>query len=217
MPNWCATNYVIRGSEENLNDLVHRLNTMENHSNGFGRYWMGNLLINFGIPYEQVISTCNIHCRGIFSPQADEEACLCGPDVDETQVFEISEDGLLRMSTITAWGQSDSMEDFLKEKYPSLEFFFFSTDEFGNFHYVHDPEDIGNFYHFHLDSDDESTWYYSSQFEEFLNDLKSACPGLDVPDSQEKLLSDKFIENFLEWRDADESREFTGFFVAEKI
>ena len=42
MPNWCATNYVIRGSEENLNDLVHRLNTMENHSNGFDLFMYQN-------------------------------------------------------------------------------------------------------------------------------------------------------------------------------
>lgn len=218
MPNWCATNYVIRGNQDELSDLCRRLNTMQNQPNGFGKYWMGNLLVDFGMEYDHVVSgECKILCRGTFSPQPDEQACLCGPDIDEGTEFEISEDGLLRCSTVTAWGRSGSMEDFLKEKYPSLEFFFFSTDEFGNFHEVYDPEDLGFFYYFYLDANGESTYYYKNGLKQFVEDFRRECPGLNVPEDIEFLISDAFAQAFLEWREEDESRESTYFYVAEEL
>ena len=216
MPNWCSTNYVIRGSKEDLSAFVKTLNTMENNPNGFGRYWMGNLLVALGLKYED-LDTFEISHRGTFSPDPSECACFCGPDVDETQMFSVDDDGLLRLSTVSAWGRSDSMEDFLKEKYPSLEFFFFSTDEFGNFHEIHDPEDLGCFYYFHLDANGESTYYYKNGLKQFVEDFRRECPGLNVPEDIEFLTSDAFAQAFLEWREEDESRDFTYFYVAEEV
>ena len=44
MPNWACNHIVASGDEKNLRALAETLNTMPNLENGFGRYWMGNLV-----------------------------------------------------------------------------------------------------------------------------------------------------------------------------
>ena len=216
MPNWCSTNYVIRGSKEDLSAFVKTLNTMENNPNGFGRYWMGNLLVALGLKYED-LDRFEISHRGTFSPNPNECACFFGPDVDETQMFSVDDDGLLRLSTISAWGKCDSLEEFLICHFPSLQFYWYTTDEFGNFHYVHDPEDLGNFDYYYLSSDYESSYYTKDDFENFLNDFRELCPDLNIPRDREYLASDKFIDEFIRWKEADEARWEIYFYVAEEV
>lgn len=215
MPNWCCTNYAIRGSHEDLGALVKTLNTMENSPNGFGRYWMGNLLIAFGMPME-TIERGEIRCRGTFDPNPYAVAQLCGPDCDENDEFYIDDDGILRMSAIHAWYRSEDMEEFLKEKFPSLEFYFYATDEFGNFHEIHDPEDLGGFYPYALYFDYEHHDYRQCELNKFINDFKKACPGLEIPGTLKELSSPEFEQRFCDWKNEDESREcIEYYYVAE--
>lgn len=86
------------------------------------------------------IAESPIFCRGTFAPNFHAVPCFCGPDVDQKEEFSVDTDGRLRFSTISAWGKSDDMEDFISGKFPSIEFAWSSTDEFGNFHNTCNPE-----------------------------------------------------------------------------
>lgn len=99
MPNWACANYVASGDRVELEELVRTLNTMPNllpdTPDGFGRYWLGNLFGAFGMTLEQ-IERSGISCRGTFDPDFCAVACLCGPGVDESSEFCLSDDGRLR-------------------------------------------------------------------------------------------------------------------------
>lgn len=216
MPNWCCTNYVIRGSKEDLETLVNTLNTMENHKTDFGRYWMGNLLIALGVNENDVYNG-EIRCRGAFDPDPYAYPQLCGPNYDENAEFCIDDDGLLRMSATHAWCRSEDMEEFLKTKFPSLEFFFFSTDEFGNFHLIHDPEDLGSFDAHELHVNYEYFEYRRQEAEKFIADFKKACPGLEIPDTIQEIADEEFEDRFSKWREADPSREDIFYYVSTEV
>ena len=55
MPNWCTTHYIATGEESDLRSLAETLNTMPNLENGFGRFWMGNILAAFGLSREEMM------------------------------------------------------------------------------------------------------------------------------------------------------------------
>ena len=56
MPNWCATNWKVRGKAadiQNLADVFNSLKDRENvMPNGFGKNWLGNLAVALGYDYE---------------------------------------------------------------------------------------------------------------------------------------------------------------------
>lgn len=145
MPNWACANYVASGDRVELEELVRTLNTMPNllpdTPNGFGRYWLGNLFGAFGMTLEQ-IKRSDISCRGTFDPDFWAVACLCGPGVDESSEFCLSEDGRLRFSTISAWDKCDDVDSLIVERFPSVSLAWSVTDEFGNFHYTHNPDGL---------------------------------------------------------------------------
>lgn len=125
MPNWACTNYIATGDMDELQEFARTLNTMpdllKGSPFGFGRYWMGNLLAAFGMTREE-IDESPIYCRGTFDPNFHAVACFCGPDVDEKDEFSVDADGRLRFSTVSAWGKSDDIEEFIMDKFPSIEF-----------------------------------------------------------------------------------------------
>lgn len=49
---------------------------------------------------------------------------------------------MVLFSTQIAWDRSISFEELLKEKFPSMEFSFKTTDEFGNFRIIHNPQGL---------------------------------------------------------------------------
>lgn len=123
MPNWACANYVASGDRVELEELVRTLNTMPNllpdTPSGFGRYWLGNIFGAFGMTLEQ-IKRSDISCRGTFDPDFWAVACLCGPGVDESSEFCLSEDGRLRFSTISAWDKCDDIDSLIVERFPSV-------------------------------------------------------------------------------------------------
>lgn len=219
MPIWCTTNYAVRGSKSELDDLIRRLNTMQQHDSEYGRYWFGNLLIDFGQTYPSIVNgLCTIYCGGVFSPNPTELSCAFGPDVDETEEFSLDEDGILRMSAITPYQRNRQMEDFLKKKYPSMEIFFYSSDEMDGFHDLYDPENLVECYPYYFSSlEGGSSLYYSWEYPRFLEDFRNECPGLEIPDDEVFLASDKFTERFEEWKNQDDSRSDIDYYVAKKV
>ncbi len=182
MPNWACTNYIATGDMDELQEFASTLNTMPNLLEGkpfsFGRYWMGNLLAAFGITRDE-IDESPIYCRGTFDPNFHAVACFCGPDVDEKEEFSVDADGRLRFSTVSAWGKSDDIEEFIRDKFPSIEFAWSSTDEFGNFHNTCNPEGFTDLPAFVLDgclySEDEIP-----QMREHAGEYIDLPPGADA-------------------------------------
>ena len=110
MPNWAYTSYKIKGSESEVTALHKTIQDLEQREesllpNGFGKLWLGNLVLALGGDWNE------IYCRG--------------------HILDYSLDnGLLFISTETAWGEMSDVRHFIQFKYPSLEIYF-QTEEPG--------------------------------------------------------------------------------------
>ena len=104
MANWCRTDYVIEGEKREL-DVLHqtmkRLQEMEPPlvENGFGPSWLGCLVKELGEDPEA------IGCRG------------CWYDLQRA-------DDTIRVVFETAWSPCYDVIELLKEKFPSLRFYY---------------------------------------------------------------------------------------------
>ena len=202
MPNWACNHIVASGDLEQLRALAQTLNTMPNYSNGFGRYWMGNLAAALlGVDADGLDRYRGMHLRGTLDPDFYAQACLCGPYVDQKREFEVDEDGRMRFSTTSAWDRSEDLEDLILEKFPGSSLAWSCTDAFGNFHVTHNPERIPD-----LDVIAFNGCQYSrNDLMELKRDLKEECPGLgfDEDADMDYFLSEEFINLYGEW-----SRDF---------
>ena len=202
MPNWACNHIVASGDQEQLRALAQTLNTMPNYSNGFGRYWMGNLAAALlGVDADGLDRYRGMHLRGTLDPDFYAQACLCGPYVDQKREFEVDEDGRMRFSTTSAWDRSEDLENLILEKFPGITLAWSCTDEFGNFHVTHNPERIPD-----LDVIAFNGCQYSrNDLMELKRDLKEECPGLgfDEDADMDYFLSGEFLSLYGEW-----SRDF---------
>ena len=198
MPNWACNHIVASGDLEQLRALAQTLNTMPNYSNGFGRYWMGNLAAALlGVDADGLDRYRGMHLRGTLDPDFYAQACLCGPYVDQKREFEVDEDGRMRFSTTSAWDRSEDLENLILEKFPGITLAWPCTDEFGNFHTTHNPERIPD-----LDVIAFNGCQYSrNDLMELKRDLKENCPGLgfDEDADMDYFLSEEFINLYGEW------------------
>ena len=202
MPNWACNHIVASGDQEQLRALTQTLNTMPNYSNGFGRYWMGNLAAALlGVDADCLDRYRGMHLRGTLDPDFYAQACLCGPYVDQKREFEVDEDGRMRFSTTSAWDRSEDLENLILEKFPGISLAWSCTDEFGNFHTTHNPERI---------PDQDVIAFNGSQYSrndlmELKRDLKEECPGLGFNEDagMDYFLSGEFLGLYGEW-----SRDF---------
>ena len=202
MPNWACNHIVASGDQEQLRALAQTLNTMPNYSNGFGRYWMGNLAAALlGVDADGLDRYRGMHLRGTLDPDFYAQACLCGPYVDQKREFEVDEDGRMRFSTTSAWDRSEDLENLILEKFPGISLAWSCTDEFGNFHTTHNPERLPD-----LDVIAFNGCQYSrNDLMELKRDLKEECPGLGFNEDADMdyFLSEEFINLYGEW-----SRDF---------
>ena len=202
MPNWACNHIVASGDLEQLRALAQTLNTMLNYSNGFGRYWMGNLAAALLVVDADGLDRYRgMHLRGTLDPDFYAQACLCGPYVDQKREFEVDEDGRMRFSTTSAWDRSEDLENLILEKFPGITLAWSCTDEFGNFHTTHNPERLPD-----LDVIAFNGCQYSrNDLMELKRDLKENCPGLGFNEDagMDYFLSGEFLGLYGEW-----SRDF---------
>lgn len=145
MPNWSATNYVVTGDKNELQKFADIVNSLPSkkvvHENGFGKLWLGNLVALLGGSWDKG------HFRGVIDTDPDLCACFVGPSESEEFHPLVVEDNdtvgaILRFSTMTAWSRSDDLEELLKANFPSMGINYKTTDEFGNFYLIHDPDGV---------------------------------------------------------------------------
>lgn len=109
MPNWCKTEYSLRGPEKDLKEIEKILNVMENNEpkvkNGFGRMWLGEFVEWLGESWE------NIPCRG------------------EIISFDRNDYGDLRIEQETAWSEQIFIRKLIEKKYPDVKVFVLEEEE----------------------------------------------------------------------------------------
>lgn len=109
MPNWCSSSYSIVGDKEEIKALYSLMSELESRKeplvkNGFGTSWLGCLVTALGGDWETV------HCRGSW------------------EGLELVDDCQINFFTETAWSPCNEVLDFIREKYPSLSYYYISEE-----------------------------------------------------------------------------------------
>ena len=141
MPNWCVTNWKIRGDKEkiqNFCDVVNSLKDKESVAeNGFGPMWLVNLAVALGLAedYESLRGDGHNY-RGTIDCDDSLVATLIRPEseVQEDIIPYEHPNGLAitAFSTVSAWDMPFWLCDYFAAN--EIEYGYTSTDEFGNFH-----------------------------------------------------------------------------------
>lgn len=104
MPNWAYTCYVAVGERKQLEKLHATMAELENmeqplHENGFGKRWLGNLVIKLGGDCQKV------YCRGSWDDLNIDSANLT-------------------FSVESAWSEAYEVRHFIEEKFPDIKLYF---------------------------------------------------------------------------------------------
>lgn len=179
MPNWCATNFVLKGPEKSIKNFVDTVNScLEKEDvaeNGFGKFWLGNVCNAFGYDYEKQYGL-----RGCVFATDDIEPCLFGPSDDTTPLtYSVSDnEAVCKFSTVTAWGSSEWLFCLLEEKFSDCKYGYRSTDEFGNFYDMYNS-DVSGYPMYEIETEDEYCGFGKGHFDEFAAKVKSLS-GIEI-------------------------------------
>ena len=120
MANWAYTDYCIVGDINEVQDLNNKLMELDKmeeplEPNSFGNLWLGCLVAKLGGNWK------DIYCRG--------------------QIIDFSlDDGVLSVTTETAWSQMTEVRDYIQKKYPSLEIFYYEEESGWGIYQTNDRE-----------------------------------------------------------------------------
>lgn len=108
MPNWCSASYVIEGDANEVKSLYETMKQLQEREtpsveNGFGTAWLGCLVDTLGGDWHEV------RCRGDWSN------------------LEMDND-VLKFTTETAWGPCNETFELVREKFPTLRYFYQSEE-----------------------------------------------------------------------------------------
>lgn len=104
MPNWCDCTYKCVGEAEEVKSLYKVLKYIEKRKtsivkNGFGKWWLGNLVIKLGGDWKKY------RCRGE----------IIGYDM---------EDNVLTIYQSTAWCEQEGVRQIIEETFPSIKVYY---------------------------------------------------------------------------------------------
>ncbi len=205
MPNWCTTNYFLTGKDDELKRLAATINRLPKEKpaapNDFGPYWLGNIYVLLGKSWE------GTECRGWLDPDPWADACMWPQMPEHKRV--VAHHGQLRFSTTTAWSRSKDFENLLKEAFPSVEIYYRTTDEFGNFRLCNDSQGKAGFEWYTLYTGNGITGFGKDGRDAFMALLRQALEGFQLPEdiTDEQLCSDEFLERLDDWRGQKKERE----------
>lgn len=155
MPNWCFTSYVVTGEEKEVCDLYEKMLSLEEREeslveNGFGKTWLGNLVTLLGGDWN------TIYCRGDWSNLEKDD-----------------DNGALRFDTETAWSEPCQVINFLRGKYPNLEFYFLAEEPGMEYYVTNDAggEYFPERYYFSEGDAPEPYNYCEDELDDFLRDV----------------------------------------------
>ena len=139
MPNWCDTTYKCVGDPKEVRALHTILKYIDKRKtsivrNGFGKWWLGNLVTKLGGKWE------DYRCRG--------------------EIIDYSLDGdILIISQSTAWSEQEGVRRIIQEKFPSIKVYY-REEEPGCVVYCTNDE-TGDFFpeRYFLDNYDEPLYF----------------------------------------------------------
>lgn len=139
MPNWCDTTYKCVGDPKEVRALHKVLKYIDRRKttivrNGFGKWWLGNLVTKLGGKWEDYC------CRG--------------------EITGYSFDGdILVISQYTAWCEQEGVRRIIQEKFPSIKVYYREEEPGCEVYYTNDT--TGDYFPetYFLDSYDEQRYF----------------------------------------------------------
>ena len=139
MPNWCDTTYKCVGDPKEVRALHKILKYIDRRKttivrNGFGKWWLGNLVTKLGGKWEDYC------CRG--------------------EITGYSFDGdVLEITQYTAWCEQEGVRRIIQEKFPSIKVYYREEEPGCGVYYTNDT--TGDYFPeaYFLDSYDEQQYF----------------------------------------------------------
>ena len=123
MPNWCYMQITINGDgTKELDKVYNSIPEVSTVENGFGKGWLGDLVIALGKDYTEV------RCRGKIE-----------------DYYYSDENKQIRIECYHAWYPCYELMKLIKEKF-NVEILYVSYDEFFNFAVTNDEDEVNSAY-----------------------------------------------------------------------
>lgn len=163
MPNWCFTEYIFEGKEEEIEDFHSQIEMVlyepKKVKHGYNEGWLGNLLENYGFDHEKISCTGEINYLG--EPETDY----------------VGEDAKchFQVVTSTAWHPAhDVFNVILGKYYPSIKYYFRSKEDGHEIYQTNDSDGIyfPEMYSLSLIAEtDDGRFAYEADFYNSLDDI----------------------------------------------
>lgn len=173
MPNWCDTIYKCVGDPKEVRELHKVLKYIDRRKttivrNGFGKWWLGNLVTKLGGKWE------DYRCRG--------------------EIIDYSFDGdILVISQYTAWCEQEGVRRIIQEKFPSIKVYYREEEPGCEVYYTNDT--TGDYFpeQYLIDNDEEPRYFETIEdAAEWVSDLVGHIVEADSTYIQTAL--DEYVE-----------------------
>lgn len=141
MPNWCDCTYKCVGEPKEVKSLYRVLKYIEKRKtsiieNGFGKWWLGNLVTKLGGDWEKY------RCRGE----------IIGYDYD-------MESNVLTIYQSTAWCEQEGVRGIIEERFPSIKVYYREEEPGCGVYYTNDSS--GEYFpeRYYLDSYEDCEYF----------------------------------------------------------
>lgn len=173
MPNWCDTTYKCVGDPKEVRALHKILKYIDRRKttivrNGFGKWWLGNLVTKLGGKWEDYC------CRG--------------------EITGYSFDGdVLEITQYTAWCEQEGVRRIIQEKFPSIKVYYREEEPGCEVYYTNDT--TGSYFPeaYFLDSYDEQRYFETiEETAESVSEIVGCTVEATIDAIQEAL--EKYVE-----------------------
>lgn len=179
MPNWCDCTYKCVGGLKEVKSLHKVLKYIDKRKtsilkNGFGKWWLGNLVTKLGGDWEKY------RCRG--------------------EITDYSLDGnVLTINQSTAWCEQEGVRQIIEEKFPSIKVYYQEQETGCGVFYTNDAS--GDYFpeRFFLDTGED--WEYFETIEEVAQYV-SGIIGKEV--EPEKNAIGEALDEYMEEQDDED-------------
>ena len=173
MPNWCITEYKCVGDPKEVRALYKVLKYIDRRKttivrNGFGKWWLGNLVTMLGGKWEDYC------CRG--------------------EITGYSFDGdVLEVTQMTAWCEQEGVRRIIQEKFPSIKVYYREEEPGCEVYYTNDTTGYYFPETYFLDSYDEQRYFETiEEAAESVSEIVGCTVEATIDAIQEAL--EKYVE-----------------------
>lgn len=175
MPNWCDCTYKCVGEPKEVKSLYRVLKYIEKRKtsiieNGFGKWWLGNLVTKLGGDWEKY------RCRGE----------IIGYDYD-------MESNVLTIYQSTAWCEQEGVRGIIEERFPSIKVYYREEEPGCGVYYTNDSS--GEYFpeRYYLDSYEDCEYFRTI---EEAADWVSEIVGKTIPPTENDIVQalDDYVE-----------------------